>query len=61
MSGYVEGLLRPADELLSAGMFGLASVAVTLFPSLFLLPSMASPIVGCALFSLYDDTFKAGA
>ncbi len=32
MSGYVEGLLRPADELLSTAMFGLACVSVTFFP-----------------------------
>ncbi|AUI88941.1 conjugative coupling factor TraD, PFGI-1 class (plasmid) [Vibrio azureus] len=42
MSGYVEGLLRPADELLSAFMFGLSSVVVMAAPDLLLIPAQLS-------------------
>jgi len=37
MSGHIEGLLRPAEELLSAGMFALACLLVLIRPELFLL------------------------
>ncbi|MHB9958726.1 hypothetical protein [Vibrio campbellii] len=50
MSGYVEGLLRPADELQSAGMFALAGVAIALFPEVFLLPPVLVPGTVICLF-----------
>ncbi|WP_299143903.1 type IV conjugative transfer system coupling protein TraD, partial [uncultured Vibrio sp.] len=46
MSGYAEGLLRPADELLSAAMFGMAAIVVTTAPHLFMLSPVLSPSVG---------------
>ncbi|TOM98477.1 conjugative coupling factor TraD, PFGI-1 class, partial [Vibrio parahaemolyticus] len=60
MSGYVEGLLRPADELLSAAMFGLACVSVTFFPNVFLLPVTVVPGVGLCLFLCAMVRFKQG-
>ncbi|HBC3949110.1 TPA: type IV conjugative transfer system coupling protein TraD [Vibrio parahaemolyticus] len=60
MSGYVEGLLRPADELLSAAMFGLACVSVTFFPNVFLLPVNVVPGVGLCLFLCAMVRFKQG-
>ncbi|EOD5329637.1 type IV conjugative transfer system coupling protein TraD [Vibrio parahaemolyticus] len=60
MSGYVEGLLRPADELLSSAMFGLASVSVTVFPGVFLLPNTLVPPVGLSLFLCAMARLKQG-
>lgn len=60
MSGYVEGLLRPADELLSAAMFGLACLLVMLYPSLFMLPAIFAPMVGLALFLCMMVRLKQG-
>lgn len=60
MSGYVEGLLRPADELLSAAMFGLACLLVMLYPNLFMLPAIFAPMVGLALFLCMMVRLKQG-
>lgn len=60
MSGYVEGLLRPADELLSATIFGLACVSVTFFPNVFLLPVNVVPGVGLCLFLCAMVRLKQG-
>lgn len=60
MSGYVEGLLRPADELLSAAMFGLACLLVMLYPSLFMLPAIFAPMVGLVLFLCMMVRLKQG-
>ncbi|MFA0053262.1 type IV conjugative transfer system coupling protein TraD [Vibrio echinoideorum] len=48
MSGYAEGLLRPADELLSAAMFSMAAIVVAAAPQVFMLaPVFAHPLGFC--------------
>ncbi|MEZ9619626.1 conjugative coupling factor TraD, PFGI-1 class, partial [Vibrio sp. 10N.261.55.E12] len=48
MSGYAEGLLRPADELLSAAMFSMAAIVVVIAPQVFMLaPVFAHPLGFC--------------
>lgn len=60
MSGYVEGLLRPAEELLSAAMFGLACVLVMSAPTLFMLPDGLQVATGAVLFVLMIVRLKQG-
>lgn len=50
MSGHIEGLLRPAEELLSAGMFALACLLVLIRPELFLLSESLRIGVSASLF-----------
>lgn len=60
MSGYVEGLLRPADELQSAGMFALAGIAIALFPQVFLLPPVLVPGTVICLFVCAGWRYRQG-
>ncbi|MGR5308042.1 type IV conjugative transfer system coupling protein TraD [Vibrio mediterranei] len=60
MSGVTEGLLRPAEELLSAWMFGLACAVVMVRPELFLLPSMLQTGTAVCLFVCMLIRLKQG-
>ncbi|GLO64057.1 conjugative coupling factor TraD, PFGI-1 class [Vibrio sp. MACH09] len=60
MSGFVEGLLRPAEELLSAAMFGLAITMILMMPELFLMPSMLRILVIMVLFVCLMVRLKQG-
>lgn len=58
--GYVEGLLRPAEELLSAVMFALAIVMIWVLPELFLLTFWWRVIVSALLFVFLMNRLKQG-
>ena len=58
--GYVEGLLRPAEELLSAVMFALAIVMIWVLPELFLLTFLWRVIVSALLFVFLMNRLKQG-
>ncbi|EGU41190.1 hypothetical protein VII00023_06157 [Vibrio ichthyoenteri ATCC 700023] len=58
--GYAEGLLRPAEELLSAAMFALAIVMIWVLPELFLLPFWWRVAVTGLLFYFFLVRFKQG-
>ena len=58
--GYVEGLLRPAEELLSAVMFALAIVMIWVLPELFLLTFWWRVIVSTLLFVFLMNRLKQG-
>ncbi len=60
MSGHVEGLLRPAEELLSAAMFALACLLVMLVPEIFLLSETMRISVGASLFVFMLIRLKQG-
>ncbi|MFM2588248.1 type IV conjugative transfer system coupling protein TraD [Vibrio sp. TBV020] len=60
MSGYVEGLLRPAEELLSAAMFGFACFLVMLRPDFFMLSEALRIGVGASLFTCMLIRLKQG-
>lgn len=60
MSGHIEGLLRPAEELLSASMFALACILVMVRPELFLLSKGLQIGVGASLFVCMLIRLKQG-